>query len=111
MYALPKSYVKRYGVSVDTGISDISAKVALFLKDYGIRYVTLARDVLVEGNSWEMAAVMAVLAKPGAYSGTVVDYVKNERVTFGPVPGLRAKRKLATNLITMNEIPTISLSR
>lgn len=101
----------QHGIYVDTNIKDISQRMAAFLLSRGLNHVTLRRNVHVEGRSWEMAAAMGALDFSGVYSGVISEYVPDVKIIFGPVPAIKIKKKLYTNLITSDDVPQISLSR
>lgn len=63
----------------------------------------------IKGDSWEMAAVMAIKGRPGIYSGTLVEY-KNGKARFGPVRGVDVKRKLHNKLITHENVSAVRVS-
>jgi hypothetical protein len=91
-------------------LKDIGATLLNLMRHYNVKYVTLFRDVRMEGRSWEMAAMEALLGNAGVYSGTV-DAFEDDRVLYGPVPGLMQKRKLYKFIQNSESKPYSSLSR
>jgi hypothetical protein len=76
--------------------------------------ITKSDDVVINGSSWEMAAVMSLCRKPGVYTGTVekVEIMPESiLVTFGAVPYVYIKDDLSNNLKTSKHIDKISLPR
>lgn len=105
-----RQYVRREDVKVDSNLRDVGIQLLNFLKDENITYVTLKNNNVVEGKSWEMAAVEASIGNVGTYSGTVEEY-DGEMVTYGEVPGLHIKRKLDSNVKSVKDIKGRLLSR
>lgn len=96
---------------MDSNLKDSSATIRKMLKDFGVDYVSLARDNIVEGRSWEMAVSQALLNYDGVYSGTLESY-NDTKVVYGPVPGLDVKRKMINSkLITSKELKVVLFSR
>jgi hypothetical protein len=108
---LARSYKRHAGINVDVNILDVGEFLGQFLTESGFTHVSLLRDVIVEGNSWEMSAVHGALGFNGIYSGSIKDYVLNEYIEFDHVPGLSEKRKLSKSLVTAYERPMLLLSR
>jgi len=81
------------------------------MSDAGVRgFDTSPNNVgNIQGDSWEMAAVMAINGKPGTYSGTLVEY-KDGIARFGPVRGVDVKRKLHSRLYTHEDVSTVRVS-
>jgi len=109
-YPLKRNYRQIGRLNVDTNLSDVSINIMNLLTDEGVKFVSLLRDNLVEGRSWEMAASRALLNKGGVYSGTLLAY-ENERMYYGSVPGITIKRIINENTITNEEVAYDSLSR
>lgn len=66
-------------------------------------------DGRVHGRSWEMSAVMALLHKPGTYSGTVESYDHSTGlVSFGPVGGVDIKSTIP-GVIFWHHLPWVHL--
>lgn len=105
---------KRYriegGIQIDINLKDVGATLLNLIRHYNVKYVTLFRDVHMEGRSWEMAAMEALLGNTGVYSGTV-DAVENGKVFYGPVPGLLQKRKIYNFIQNSESKSYSSLSR
>jgi hypothetical protein len=81
------------------------------MTDAGVRGFRTSPDNIgrIKGDSWEMAAVMAISGRPGTYSGTLVEY-SNGTARFGPVRGVDVKRTLYKELITQDDISGIRVS-
>lgn len=105
-----KEYKLIQGVSFDVNIADIGPEIIPVLIDSDVRYVSLRRDLRVDGRSWEMAAAMACIGSTGNYTGTVEAYADGV-VLFGPVPCIDIKKRVVSNVKTSNEIKSVSLSR
>jgi len=80
------------------------------MKDYGVKgFVTKPSNLGdIKGDSWEMAAVMGMLGRPGAFTGTLHSY-DGKRAIFGPVRGVDVKRTLYDNLISFSDIPSVRI--
>ena len=76
------------------------------VKDFETTPTNVGRIV---GDSWEMAAVMAIKGRPGTYSGTLTEYT-NGTAKFGPVRGVNVKRTLYNGLKTHTDISEIRVS-
>lgn len=63
----------------------------------------------IKGDSWELAAVMAIKGKPGTYSGTLTEYT-NGIARIGPVRGVNVKRALYKELKTHKDISEVRVS-
>uniref|UniRef100_A0A2V0RC08 Uncharacterized protein n=1 Tax=viral metagenome TaxID=1070528 RepID=A0A2V0RC08_9ZZZZ len=65
----------------------------------------------IKGESWEMAATMSMLGRPGNYTGTLEDY-SDSVASFGPVRGVNVKRKLLKHekLYTYSDFSTVDVS-
>uniref|UniRef100_A0A2V0RJW0 Uncharacterized protein n=1 Tax=viral metagenome TaxID=1070528 RepID=A0A2V0RJW0_9ZZZZ len=109
--ALDRKYRMMNGVAFDTNLRDVGEAITRMLRDYGITHVSLKRDNVVEGRSWEMGAAKSLLGIEDTSTGTVLLYEPNERVTFGPVLGIPTKRYMITNLEDSDTTPYIALSR
>lgn len=103
-------YIKRHNVDVDSNLKECGADVLTFLNDMGVRFITLGRDNVVEGRSWEMSVVEAALGGSGVYSGTVERYSIDE-IVYGHVPGLAIKKQINPNVISAYDIKGRSFSR
>lgn len=81
------------------------------MNDAGVKGFDTSPDNVggIKGDSWEMAAVMAIKGKPGTYSGTLVEY-KDGKARFGPVRGVDVKRKLHTELKTCDDVSEVRVS-
>jgi hypothetical protein len=104
---LDKQYRRINGVDVDENIKDVGTEVIEAMIANNLRYISLRRNVIVEGRSWEMAAAMAIMGVRGVYSGEIVKYVHPNSFLFGPVPAIDIKRKIVKNLITYENLPMI----
>jgi len=64
------------------------------MREKGVQGFELSpRATNIEGDSWEMAAVMAMVNRPGAYSGSLDRYSAG-LAFFGPVRGVSVKERL-----------------
>uniref|UniRef100_A0A2V0R9H0 Uncharacterized protein n=1 Tax=viral metagenome TaxID=1070528 RepID=A0A2V0R9H0_9ZZZZ len=104
---IDREYVFYDGIYIDENIKNVGTHIMNAFRDYGIKYVSLKRNVIVEGRSWEMSAAMALLNKDGVYSGVVDMYEPPRRFSFGAVPAIDTKRKLSRKLITHIELPRV----
>uniref|UniRef100_A0A2V0RJ17 Uncharacterized protein n=1 Tax=viral metagenome TaxID=1070528 RepID=A0A2V0RJ17_9ZZZZ len=107
---LDRNYSHSKGIYIDENLRDIGEPMITLLKDYNVKYLSLKRDNVVVGRSWEMAATQALLGKQGTYSGTVEQY-DSSTIRYGHVPGLSTKRILSPNVITYENLEYVSLSR
>lgn len=94
------------GLNIDRNLKDFGDNILDLMQKKGVNYISLGRDNVVEGRSWEMAAAHAAYGAKGLYSGTVESYQDN-KVKFGAVPGLRQKEKLSKELKTVYDIPEL----
>jgi len=79
------------------------------MRDRGVRgFVLSPRANTIRGDSWEMAAVMAMMGRPGAYSGSLELYSAG-LATFGPVRGVNVKKRLG-NFQTSDDISALRVS-
>lgn len=77
------------------------------MTDLGFSGWLVSPTIKVNADSWEMAGVMALINRPGAYSGRVTSYI-NGIVTFGSVNGIDVKRRmLKERLITPEDLPEV----
>lgn len=106
-----KNYRNVNGVFVDKNIRDVSPQITSLFVARNVTYVSLLRDVVVEGNSWEMAGVRALLDDRDVYSGVIDHITTNDVIHFGAVPAIPIKRKLYEKLKTHVEIPYMSVPR
>ena len=81
------------------------------MNDAGVRGFSISPKNVgkIVGDSWEMAAVMAIKGRTGTYSGTLVEY-RDGTAKFGPVRGVNVKRTLYKNLKTNSDILEIRVS-
>jgi hypothetical protein len=100
---LHRVYEDYDGVKIDANIKDVGKPIRKVLRGYKPIYLSLARDVTLEGRSWEMGVIQAINGSPGVYSGTVVG-LNGGVVMYGPVPGLRIKKKMYNGLISYNNL-------
>lgn len=107
MNPINRKYIYNEGIYIDVNIRDVGVDIINAFHDFGIRYVSLRRNVIVEGRSWEMSAAMALLNEEGVYSGVVDMYKPPRHFSFGAVPAVDVKRKLFRKLITYIELPRI----
>uniref|UniRef100_A0A2V0RAY9 Uncharacterized protein n=1 Tax=viral metagenome TaxID=1070528 RepID=A0A2V0RAY9_9ZZZZ len=110
-YPLEKTYSIRGSIHVDHNLRDVSDDMIRLLTDHDVKYVSLLRDNVVEGNSWEMSAAQSLHNVPGVYSGTIIEYIPNKSITYGEVPGLQEKGRIYKELISSKNIKSLSLSR
>jgi hypothetical protein len=103
-YSLNRSYRKINNISVDVNLRDIGPELIKLLSQTKYNFVSLKRNVIVEGRSWEMAAVHALHNVNGVFSGTVIK-VTDGKSYFGEVPAVTMKSKIYKNLITSLEVP------
>ena len=94
-------------IFIDSNITDIGADILKALTLNGVMYVSLKRNIKVGGRSWEMSAAMALIGRNGVYSGEVESFTPPLSFTFGKVPGINIKEKLADNLITSIDLPFV----
>lgn len=79
------------------------------MRDRGVHgFVLSPRVTTIRGDSWEMAAVMAMMGRPGAYSGSL-DLYSAGLATFGPVRGVNVKRRLG-DFQTSKDISALRVS-
>lgn len=79
------------------------------MSDLGFSGWIVSPTIKVNADSWEMAGVMALLNRPGAYSGKITSY-ENGIVTFGSVNGIDIKRTmLKERLITPKDLPDVKV--
>lgn len=97
-------------LNVDVNLREIGNEMVNLLSHKGYNYVSLRRNNIVEGRSWEMAAAMSLFDEMGVYSGTV-ESVSDSKIEFGPVPGVPIKRLLYNKLKTSTEVTFLSISR
>lgn len=109
-YPMDRAYRKFGNVYFDTNIKDVGGHMVQIFEHYGISHVSLLRNVIVEGRSWEMAAMQCIMGRSGVFSGIIED-VKHGKVMYGAVPGLKIKKMLFEKLITYKEISFDLLSR
>lgn len=95
-----RTYKSYKGIHIDSNLRDVSENILHFLKDNDVLFVSLKRNNVVEGRSWEMAAVHGVLGNRGVFTGTLHEYLPKDSAIFGGVPGVDVKRKLSNLLIT-----------
>jgi len=107
---LLRKYVPKGNLRVDENLRDVGSHFLAFASKFQPMYLSLMRDNVVEGRSWEMAAAQALLGDEGIYSGTVDGYT-GSRVYYGAVPAVETKRILAPHLITAYDITHRTLSR
>ena len=67
------------GINIDINLRDIGAPIISMLKRHNVKYMSLMRDNVVEGRSWEMAVSMSLLMNSGVYSGEVIAYTHSDR--------------------------------
>lgn len=81
------------------------------MRDVGVSGFDTDPDDLgdIKGDSWEMAAVMGMIGRPGVYSGTLLEYT-NGVARFGPVRGVNVKKRLYSDLKTFEDIPLVRVS-
>jgi hypothetical protein len=94
------------GGSFPTHLSDVSENVKLALAKLGASGVAIWPKERVEGNSWEMAAVMSALGRSGAYTGTCA-HVSDSAIYFGAVPLVSMKKTIIKHLKTYKDIPFV----
>jgi hypothetical protein len=107
-HPLTKSYVRYHGTYLDKNIKDVGETIIKMVALCGWSYVSLKRDISIEGRSWEMACAHACVNVEGCYSGTV-ESLTSGLVRFGDVPGVPIKRMICNNVITSNEKPTLKV--
>lgn len=107
---IDRSYVLTDGIYIDKNLRDIGIHITKLLIDYGVRFVSLRRNNVIIGRSWEMAAAQGLLGDTGTYSGTVEEY-NSSTIRYGNVPGLSVKRILSPNVVTFEQLEYRSLSR
>jgi hypothetical protein len=98
-----KSYYLFRGLSIDKNIKNVGAPIADVVIKSGYSFVSLKRDVPVEGRSWELSAYMALDGSSGIYSGTFDGMLDDEPV-FGIVPGMELKRLVNDNVLSVNDL-------
>jgi len=103
---LDRNYVNLNGIHVDSNLRDFSHKMVEIVKHFGYKYVSLKRNNVVEGRSWEMAAIHALMKMEGIYTGEIKSFDKKS-VTFGAVLGVDVKRRLSKNIISFMDKPTM----
>ena len=72
-----------------------------------IKYVTIRRDLAIEGRSWEMAASKAIQGIRGMFTGTVEAFT-GDTVKYGEVPGLDYKEREGLVTSTADSIDLLS---
>lgn len=105
-----RSYRNYKGIYIDNNLKHVGDPIMALLHHYAVRYVSLLRDNIVEGRSWEMAACKSLLNDAGVYSGTVKQF-SNGRIEYGIVPGIDIKRLVFGNVITANDVTDEALPR
>jgi hypothetical protein len=107
---LNKEYKNYNGVNIDENLNNVGDALVQLGRALNIRYITIKRDLQIEGRSWEMAASKAMQGKVGTYSGTVESF-DGSIILYGHVPGIELKRKLSNTLNTYKNDPHDLLSR
>lgn len=100
---LLREYRQKGSLFVDNNLRNMGSHITSLLQDNGVKFISLRRDNIVEGRSWEMAAAHAIRDRVGVYSGTVDSYVDGV-ITFGPVPGVAVKKTLSIDLKTSENV-------
>lgn len=90
-HPLKRKYVKHANVYIDENIKDVGKALLDELSSENDLYVSLKRDNVVEGRSWEMAAHSAFNGINDVFSGTV-DRDVNGTIIYGMVPGKGIKK-------------------
>lgn len=93
------------GCYVSTSLVTVGEALRSLLSETPSLYITIHDKNIVEGRSWEMCCVMALVGRSGAYSGTVEKY-RDRVIEFGLVPGIAVKRSLGS-FLTANECATV----
>jgi hypothetical protein len=96
-------------LKVDVNLRDVSYTIAKLLNRTS-QYLTLKRDNVVEGRSWEMAALLAQEGFNGVSTGELSSSVRipsGVRLTFSPVLGISTKKKMYKNVITCENLKSI----
>lgn len=92
-HPLKRKYTKRGNVYVDSNIHDTGMDILREVYDEGFEYISLLRNVIVKGRSWEMSAYKALHDNDGVYSGTFIG-LNGENPEFGDVPGKKIKQQV-----------------
>uniref|UniRef100_A0A2V0RM21 Uncharacterized protein n=1 Tax=viral metagenome TaxID=1070528 RepID=A0A2V0RM21_9ZZZZ len=109
-FPLNRKYSLREGLYVDENLKDIGRPIGSVLRRCGVTHLSLRRVVSVEGRSWEMACARRALGHNGVYSGVVFS-ASDDRVDYGPVPGILIKKRLYDKLLYSDKIKFDLLSR
>uniref|UniRef100_A0A2V0RA90 Uncharacterized protein n=1 Tax=viral metagenome TaxID=1070528 RepID=A0A2V0RA90_9ZZZZ len=109
-HPLDREYNVRYGLHIDVNVLDIGPAMISLLHETELTFISLHRDVKLEGRSWEMAAALSIIGVETTASGTLEE-VSDGVLAFGPVPGIDVKKTLSPNLLTYNELHSIVISR
>lgn len=102
---LKRAYKRHGNHMFDSNLKDVGTELLTILSKYAPSYVSLRRNNIIEGRSWEMAAIHGFLGVPGIYSG-VINHIHRNRIHFGPVMGVGVKRELG-NFLTYENIPSV----
>jgi len=86
-----REYRRLYGVLIDSRLRDVSELVGHVLRNSNIEVISVDSPLDIFGNSWEMAFIMCMLCRPGAYTG-VIKSITMGLVHFGPVPYVDIKQ-------------------
>jgi hypothetical protein len=93
---------------VDSQLLDVSCGMRSLLSEIST-HISVRSPVDIGGSSWEMSAVMALIGRPGTYTGTV-DSVELEgggiRITFGAVPFVGMKSEIK-QVVTSTELSSV----
>jgi len=105
-----KKYRILRGLYVDVNLKDVS-DIMCYLLMRTHSYVTLLRDNVVEGRSWEMSAVLAQEGFDGVSTGEVsVEPLatSGNHIRFSEVLGLPTKSTMYKNLISSKILKSIN---
>lgn len=98
-----KVYKSVNELMIDENVKEAGATICAMVLHHGYDFISLKRNVPIEGRSWEMSAYKALTNEPGIFSGTV-SLNPDGVIHFGDVPGKDIKLKVNKNVIFANTL-------
>lgn len=93
-FPINRTYRKLNGIMVDVNLRNMGLEIARLLSDENFTHLSLKRNNVVEGRSWEMSVTKSILDEKGMYSGVLQAYDGLDNIEYGAVPAIDIKRKL-----------------